>query len=197
MRDNIFQAVNAFYYNRLDLWHINQAHITFIPKKSETKTISDFRPISVLSVLPKIITKLLATRLQPVLPHLIHQNQMIFMKDRQLMQTFLAARELMHYVHKYKIPVVFFKIDFVKVFDTLSWDYMLEVLRARDFPTLWISWIKNLLISTISHIKFNGIWGDNFYHQRGLRHGDPLSLLLFILATDTLQVILHKVKTYS
>jgi Reverse transcriptase (RNA-dependent DNA polymerase) len=138
VRNDIFQAVNAFYHNRLDLWCINQAHITLIPKKNETKLISDFRSISVLSILLKIITKILAMRLQPFLPNLIHQNQATFIKGRQLMQTFLSARELMTYLHKRRIPAVFFKIDFAKAFDTLSWDYILEVLHARGFPALWI-----------------------------------------------------------
>jgi Reverse transcriptase (RNA-dependent DNA polymerase) len=134
---------------------MNPAYITLLPKKIDAKTVADFRPISVLSVLLKIITKILTSRLQSFLPTLIHDNQTFFIKGRQLMQTFLSARELMNHLHKNHIPTIFFKIDFAKTFDTLSWEYLLKVMRARGFPTLYISWIKNLLISTTLHIKVN------------------------------------------
>jgi Reverse transcriptase (RNA-dependent DNA polymerase) len=134
IRDDLYQAIVAFYHNRLDLWRINQAHITLIPKKNVSEMVNDFRPISVLSALPKIITKILAMRLQPFMPSLIHQNQTTFVKGRQLMQTFISAREWITHLHKEHIPTVFLKINFAKAFDTLSWKYLFEVLRARGSP---------------------------------------------------------------
>jgi Reverse transcriptase (RNA-dependent DNA polymerase) len=80
------------------------------------------------------------------------------------MQTFISARELLAHLHKRQIPAIFFKIDFLKAFDTLSWEYIIEVLDAKGFPKLWITWINNLLISTTSHIKINGTRGEYFYH---------------------------------
>jgi hypothetical protein len=61
---DLLSTITAFYHKKLDLWRINQAYITLIPKKANSVTPSDYRPISVLSAIPKIITKILATRLQ-------------------------------------------------------------------------------------------------------------------------------------
>jgi retron-type reverse transcriptase len=146
-------VVRAFYYNRLDLWRINQVYVTLIPKKSNKKTLSDYRPISVLSAIPKILTEILASRLQPYLQNLINTNQTAFIKGRQLMQTFISSRELLCYLAKNKIPSIFMKIDVQKAFDSISWDYLIEVLRARSFPPFWIMWMRNLLISSTSYLK--------------------------------------------
>jgi Reverse transcriptase (RNA-dependent DNA polymerase) len=188
--NDLFQTVQAFYHNSLDLWRINKAAIILIPPKNEFSTVQDFRPIRILSVLPKIITKILATWLQPLLLDLIHHNQTIFVKRRQITQTFISAREILTHLLKNKIS----SIDFCKAFDTISWDYLQEMLRARGFPALWISWIKNLLISSTSHIIINGLNNTDFYHRRGLRLGDPLSPLLFIIATDALQTLIQNLQ---
>jgi Reverse transcriptase (RNA-dependent DNA polymerase) len=183
---DLHQAITAFYHNQLDLWRINQAYITLILKKNESNSLSDYEPISVLSAIPKIITKILASKLQPFLPGLINESQTAFIKGRQLMQTFLSTRELLHHLAEQKIPFVFIKIDFQKAFDSISWDFLFEVMRARGFPPLWIIWIHSLLISSTSFIKLNGLKGQPFYHRQGLRQGDQLSPLLFILAVDSL-----------
>jgi Reverse transcriptase (RNA-dependent DNA polymerase) len=182
--DDLHSMVMTFYHNRLDLWRINQAYITLIPKSTTPETLSDYRPISVLSAVPKILTKILATRLQPYLYGIISNNQTTFIKGRQLMQTFLSTRELLCHLVKNKITSIFMKIDFQKAFDSISWDFLLEVFRVRCFPPLWIVWMRSLLIS--SFLKINGLKGQSFYHRKGLRQDDLLSPLLFILTVDSL-----------
>jgi Reverse transcriptase (RNA-dependent DNA polymerase) len=85
------------------------------------------------------------------------------------------------------------KIDFQKAFDSISWDYLLEELKVRDFPPLWIVWMRSLLISSTSFLKINRLKGQSFYHRKGLRQDDPLSPLLFILAVDSLQAMINKI----
>jgi Reverse transcriptase (RNA-dependent DNA polymerase) len=192
--EDLYRAVSAFYHNKLDLWRINEAYIALIPKKSSATIISDFRPISVLSAIPKIITKILATRLQPYVPLLVDKHRTTFTKGRHLMQTFLSTHEMLHHLSRNRIPSVLLKLDFHKAFDNISWSFLLKVLRVRGFPPVWIAWVTNLLISSTSFLKINGLRGTLFYHRRGLRQGDPLSLLLFILATDILQTTFKRLE---
>jgi Reverse transcriptase (RNA-dependent DNA polymerase) len=110
------RVVTAFYNNALDLWSIKQEYITLIPQKTNNITLSDYRPISVVSAIPKILT----SRLQPFLHDLIDKNQTAFIKGRQLMQTFLSTRELLIHHAKNKMPSIFIKIDFRKAFDNKS-----------------------------------------------------------------------------
>jgi Reverse transcriptase (RNA-dependent DNA polymerase) len=151
-------------------------------RKKGPNTLEDFRPINVISFIPKLITKLLADWLSRTLSHLISKNQTAFIHGRKITETFLLARQSLTHLHKNKIPSVLIKIDFKKAFDTISWDYLLNLMRAKRFPDRWISWIYNLLISSSSTIRINGQEGTTFFHRQGLRQGDPLSPMLFILA---------------
>lgn len=84
------------------------------------------------------------------------------------------------------------KLDISKVFDTLSWLFLLEVLEAHGFEDQWRSWIETLLGTATSRIILNGQHSPTIRHLRGVRQGDSLSPLLFIIAMDVLHRLLLK-----
>lgn len=88
---------------------------------------------------------------------------------------------------------VFFKIDFAKRFDTVNWEFLIHVMRARGFPRKWIKWIELLLTTASSRVIINGESSTYFQHKRGLRQGDPLSPMSFIIAVDVMQKMLSRV----
>jgi hypothetical protein len=84
IKDDFYDLCEAFFAEDVCLRRINGSFITLIPKVDNLVRINDYRHISLLNSSVKIITKLLANRLQPLITKLIHQNQYGFIKSRSI-----------------------------------------------------------------------------------------------------------------
>ncbi|GKC45169.1 RNA-directed DNA polymerase, eukaryota, reverse transcriptase zinc-binding domain protein, partial [Tanacetum coccineum] len=150
--------------------------------------ISDFRPISLIGAHYKIIAKVLANRLARVIDSVISQEQSAFIKHRQILDGPLMVNEVIQWSKRKKAKLMVFKIDFEKAFDSISWDFLFQVMRFMGFSVKWIKWISGCLLSATSSILINGSPTREFNIHRGLRQGDPLSPFLFIIAMEGLHV---------
>jgi retron-type reverse transcriptase len=192
IKQQFYQLCDAFHAGNLDLQSINTAFITLIPKIDSPETPADFRPISLVSMALKIITKLLANRLQKVIIPLIHKNQYGFIKTRNIQDCLAWAFEYLDICHKSKKEVVIIKIDFEKAFDKVEFSAITYMLKHLGFNPIFINWIKMILESASTSIILNGVPGKKIICRRGVRQGDPLSPILFVLAAELLQIVINK-----
>jgi hypothetical protein len=138
--------------------------------------------------------------------NLVSNAQSAFIKKRSIHDNFLYVKNLATRFNKARIPALLFKPDIRKAFDSISWEYILDLLQWRGFPPRFRNWITVLFSTTSSHMLLNGIAGEPIVHGRGLRQGDLLLPLLFIIAIDpinqilegaTLHGLLHKLRGKS
>ena len=174
---------------------LNSAHMILIPKKMDALSLADYRPISLTHSVAKLVSKLLANRLAPYLNQIVSRAQSAFIKKRSIHDNFLYTQNMIRELTRAKIPALFLKLDIAKAFDTVRWDYLLELLSAMGFGARWCSWISILLSTASTSVFLNGSRGKWFKYHTGLRQGDPLSPLLFILAMEPLQLLIQKAVT--
>jgi mannosylglycoprotein endo-beta-mannosidase len=141
------QAFHSLRTRRLEL--INEANIILLPKKDGADNISDFRPISLISSLAKIITKILADRLAPRLNELISGCHNASIKKRCIHDNFVYVQSVIKALHKAKRPTLFIKLDVAKAFDSLNWVFLMETMMALGFGTRWRDWIATLFGNVI------------------------------------------------
>jgi hypothetical protein len=175
--NDYYNLFETFYEQEICMRSINTSHIALIPKKDGPTVAANYRPISLLNTSFKLITKVLANRLQKVIKQIIHKNQYGFIKTRTIQDCLAWALEYLHLCHKSRKQLVIIKLDFEKAFDKVEHGAILQVLRAKGFGDKWYRWIKEILNSGTSSVLLNGIPGKVIHCRRGVRQGDPLSPL--------------------
>ncbi|XP_026443572.1 uncharacterized protein LOC113343651 [Papaver somniferum] len=191
--DDLLGAIKNCWLMRKIPNGINSSFIVLIPKNSRSDAIKDFRPIGLSNFFFKIITKILATRLGTVLNRLISEEQVAFMKGRNIHENIALASELINEISAPRnFGNVGLKLDIAQAFDTVSWDFIAEVFRQYGFSETWCSWIHSILRSARISVLINGSHEGFFSITIGLRQGDPLSPLIFMLIEDILSLNLSK-----
>lgn len=124
--------MTKFYYGCLDIKRFNYAHFILLPKKEGANCVTGFRPISLLNIVYKIVTKILTIRLNFVLNNLADSSQSRFIEGRFILDGIAAIQEFMStWKRQKKRGAVLLKLDFAKAYDMLDWNYIFDVLKQE------------------------------------------------------------------
>lgn len=106
----------------------NPSFMVLIPKKNDPLEISDYRPISLIGCVYKVISKILSMRLTGVISKVVSPNQTAFLEGRQILDGVLIANEIVRLANSEKQKMLLFKVDFEKAFDSVHWEFLLDIM---------------------------------------------------------------------
>ncbi|KAK1603765.1 hypothetical protein QYE76_027438 [Lolium multiflorum] len=171
IKGDVMAVVHLFGNLHVHNFHwLNSANIVLLPKKEGAEEISDYRPISLIHAIAKILSKTLANRLGPLMDELVSNAQSAFIKKRSIHDNFIYVKNLATSYHRNKTPALLFKLDIRKAFDSSPPP---QGCYSMGCPVYQLNM------------------------DVGFGKGTPSRLSFFILAIDTLAQILEKATTHG
>ncbi|GJZ11662.1 RNA-directed DNA polymerase, eukaryota, reverse transcriptase zinc-binding domain protein [Tanacetum coccineum] len=157
IKNDVFAAVSHFFTFGDIPNGCNSCFIALIPKVPDANMVKDFRPISLIGSIYKIIAKILANRLVGVLGDIVNEVQSAFITERQILDGPFILNEVIQWCKLKKKQSLIFKVDFEKAYDSVRWDFLDDVLKKFGFGNKWCAWIQSCLRSSRGSIIINGI----------------------------------------
>lgn len=166
---------------------LNEALISLIYKKDKDPTDPGrFRPVSLINVDCKILTEVLALRMEKIVPCLIHSDQVGFVKGRASSDNVRRLLHLMWQNKNNEVPFAALSLDAHKAFDRVDWSFLQYNLKAFGFGEGLMKWGNVIYSDPRAAVLTNGLVSPFFGLKCGTKQDDPLSPLLFILFLEPL-----------
>ncbi|KAG0435393.1 LINE-1 retrotransposable element ORF2 protein, partial [Dictyocoela muelleri] len=169
--------------------------ITYMfPKKSSSKP-SDYRPISCMSNIYKIITKVLSKNLYNILEinGIISQNQLGVRKNTMAAKEQVLFNHLINVIKNFKLKTIWFDVQ--KAYDSIPYDYVTGILERLNIPENYVNLMKRLQKNLILNIHLGTSMIGEIRPKRGILQGDSLSPLIFVLCMEPISRILNNTST--
>ena len=156
-----------------------QAVITLTKPGKDICQLKAWRPISLLNVDYKILSKILATRLNKVLPSLIGEEQSAFVRGRYIGEPLRLISDIITYSEQQNKSGILFAADFEAAFDSIDYQFMLEILKKYGFSEYFVNWISIMHTDPESCVMNDGSSTGYFQLNRGTCQGNPIAPYLF------------------
>lgn len=171
--------------------------VVLLHKKGSRAEPGNYRPIALIPVDVKVLSKALTYRLQRVVPDLVHSDQKGFVRGRSIHHHVRLLADLQDLVTSRDEEAYALFLDFEKAFDRVNWDYMFRVLERMGCGVEFVQWVRLLYFEPQAHLLINQNIQPALFPTRGVKQGDPLSALLFLLTIEPLGNLLRSHEEYG
>ncbi|XP_058783026.1 uncharacterized protein LOC131657674 [Vicia villosa] len=177
---DLLNAIQEFFDKGKLYKAFNCTLVTLVPKSQSAKSVKDFRPISVCTTFYKIISRILTSRLSPVIASLVSPNQAAFIPGQQIHNNLLLAYELIKgYSRSRGPPRCMIQVDMQKAYDMIDWNALETIMQEMGIPCKFINWILVTLTTVSYRFNINGNLSQLLLAKRGIR-GDVSSVDLLL-----------------
>jgi hypothetical protein len=180
---SVINFVQAFFRHGFLLKEFNHTRIALIPKVDNPSKVTQFRLIRRADFTYKIISKIFANRLKPLLQKIISPNQSAFLPSRSIQDNLILAHEIFHSMKNKKGngALMALKLDMEKAFDRMEWGFILKIFSCLGFNLKWIQMIEQCISTVTFSILLDSSPYGKFSPNKGIEIGRP-SLPLSLLA---------------
>ena len=164
-----------------------RAIITLLPKGGDLKLLKSWRPISLICCDIKIVSKILANRIKPLLSNIISNNQYCI-NGRTITSCNNELRDILYYYGENKSTGAIINLDWEKAFDKVSWVFLINTMKKMGFSDFIIQWVLNMHKNIQSICMINGNLTTPFDIKRGVRQGCPMSMIYYVIFQEPLYI---------
>ena len=144
-----------------------------------------------MNVVYKILAKVLAIRIEKILPNIINSTHTGFVKGRYILENLITCWEAMNWAKASSQDCAMLLIDYEKAYDRIEWGFIMMMLEALGVPTHYYRMVSILLFGAKAAVEINGVRSEFFSLTRSIRQGCPLAPSLFVIASDSLHYLLN------
>ena len=190
----LLELLNSWWDDERLPKEMSEARVASLYKKGDPNNLENYRPISLLNTLFKIIAMIIKWRIEEGIEDDLMSTQYGFRKGKSTTQAIYLARRLQEFAERAGLPGTMIFLDWEKAFDKIRHEWLLKTLESYKLPSNILNLIKSFYETPLFKVVVEGVSSPWFTQSAGIRQGCPLSPYLFLLVMNRIFEQVHNVK---
>jgi hypothetical protein len=186
IRDDLLRVMNQIYIHKDIMRHQQHGIIVNIPKNTGDITPNGYRMITLMNTDYKILARILARQLKPIMAEQISSSQYCAIPGKSILEAVSVMRDVMAHAELKQTPLCILSLEFRTAFDRISHQYLFRILNGYGIGEWFIDRIRSMYKNAMASLQINGALVGNITIQSAIRQGCPLSMALYALCVHPL-----------